>query len=145
MPDRPIIIFPAATTIERTKRPSFSPGFNKPSALQQRQRLQRRFDRIANSLRNLQSQIEGLDPELVIVLEAFGSITDVARRAANIPGLEWLTELDLIDAEPSDGFQYDQDSSKPYFSSLISMYDVHLGGQQLPSATVLIRFPIAFP
>ena len=39
------------------------------------------------------------------MLEAIGSVKDVAKAAENIQGMEWLAELDLEDADPEFGFQ----------------------------------------
>ena len=41
----------------------------------------------------------------VIVLETIGeSVEGFAKAAAQVPGLEWLAEMDLEDVEPADGF-----------------------------------------
>ena len=55
----------------------------------------------------------GIEPEQVIVLETIGETVDgLAQAAAKVPGLEWLAEFDMEDAEPFGGFQDAKDPSK---------------------------------
>ena len=52
------------------------------------------------------------EPEQVIVLETVGAVKDVAKAASKIPGLEWLTELDLEEGDAGDGFKDTKDPTK---------------------------------
>ncbi|NQU75832.1 MAG: S8 family peptidase [Planctomycetes bacterium] len=104
MPEKPILIFPTAKRTNRHKRSPAWLGLALPLPAQQRQRLDAKFRRIVESFASVQFGITGLDPEQVIVLEVIDDIVDLAKAAEKVPGLEWLTELDLDDIEPADGF-----------------------------------------
>lgn len=105
MAERPILVFPSAVVEERANAGGGGRGIGRPSPEQQQLRLTKKLKDIADSFIGLQTQVEGLDPERVVVLETVGSVTDVARRASAIPGLEWLDELDVEDIEPVGGFE----------------------------------------
>jgi hypothetical protein len=110
MPVQPFLFFPRPTLAARAKLGGGGGKFRKPTAAQQRQRLQTRFQQIADALRDVQPVVPGLEPEQVIILEtASESVADVAKAAANIPGLEWLAERDLDDVAPEFGFQNEDD------------------------------------
>jgi len=85
-----------------------------PTAAQQKARLDQRFLDIVASFAQVETSVSGVEPEQVIVLEAVDSVEDVAKAAENIPGMEWLSELDLEDADPEFGFQYadEKDAAK---------------------------------
>ncbi|HVC98850.1 MAG TPA: S8 family peptidase [Pirellulales bacterium] len=98
MPERPLLFFPEAVPGERRNRGGGGGNVAKPTAAQQRQRLDARFQQIAQSFRAVQPTVQGLAPEEVIVLETLGDKVDgLADAAARIPGLEWMAELDLDD------------------------------------------------
>ena len=106
MAKKPILLFPAprvavlpATTQKAIAKPQ------RPTAAEQKARLDSRFEAIANSFSDMAMSAPATDPEQVIVLEAIDSVKDVAKAAENIPGMEWLAELDLEDADPEFGFQ----------------------------------------
>jgi len=85
----------------------------KPSAADQKAQLEAKFRSIADSFQHIQATVQGIEPEQVIVLETIGETVDgLAQAAAKVPGLEWLAELDLEDAEPVGGFQDAKDPLK---------------------------------
>lgn len=106
MPEQPFLVFPAPTLGTKARLGGGGGRFRKPTAQQQSQRLQAKFQQIADGLRDVQTTSTGIEPEQVIILETVTvSVTDVAKAAARIPGLEWLAERDLEDIEPEFGFQ----------------------------------------
>lgn len=105
MAERPILIFHTATVEGRGRARGRGRGIGRPTPEQQQARLTQKLQDIADGFTGLQVEVEGLDPERVVVLETAGSVTDVARRASEIPGLEWLDELDIEDIEPIGGFE----------------------------------------
>ncbi len=85
----------------------------KPSAAEQKARHDHKFREISNSFQDLTTSIRGMEPEQVIVLETLGeSVEKLVNAAKQIPGLEWLTEIDLDDCEPCDDFQDEKDAAK---------------------------------
>ena len=117
MAERPFIFLPPPEFDNRQKLPGGGSGFRKPSPSQQRPRLNQRFETIALSFRGLQADIQGIEPEQVIVLETVtASVERVANAAKKIPGLEWLAELDLGELEPDYGFEDEQNPVRgPFF------------------------------
>src|SRR5271167_2611514 len=105
MASRPYILFPRPATTTARRLGGGGAEIRKPTAEQQRQRLEQRFQDIARSFVDLQPAVAGAEPEQVIVLETIAkSVDGVAKAAARIPGLEWLAERDLEDSDPADGF-----------------------------------------
>lgn len=106
MPDLPFLFFPPPTLTERQTLGGRGSAYRRPTAAQQRARLQTKFDTIALSFQDLQTTVAGAEPEQVIVLETLtDAVQDVAKAAARIPGLEWLAERDIDDVAPEYGFE----------------------------------------
>ncbi|MFV1967514.1 MAG: S8 family peptidase [Pirellulaceae bacterium] len=113
MPQHPLLFFPEPTEAERRRPPGGGGGVRKPSAAQQRQRLDTRFQQIAQSLQSIQPTVQGLEPEQVLVLETIGEhVPGLAKAAARFPGMEWLAEMDLEDVAPQAGFESDREPDK---------------------------------
>ena len=105
MAERPFLILQRAAIEPRRSLRRGGGPIIKPSASQQQQRLDAKFHHIAQSFQHVQTVVQGLEPEQVIVMETLGKTVDgLAKAATKIPGLEWLAEMDLEDAEPSYGF-----------------------------------------
>jgi hypothetical protein len=96
MPDRPILIFPAANVAVREKlTPYFPPPPPRPTQAQQRQRLAARFQALGPRFGIIQADTGGVDPEQVIVFEIIGSLSDFQRTVRRIPNMEWLGDFDI--------------------------------------------------
>lgn len=122
MPERPFLPFPKAAAESRQKLGSGGGKVIPPTPAAQKLRLDKKFLDIVSSFDTLQSTVEGIEPEQVIVLETLGkSVDELAKAAAKIPGLEWLAELDLGSAEPADGFQDAKDAAKPLSARLYAV------------------------
>ena len=105
MAEHPLLFFPKAVAEPPSRRGGGGKSVKTPSAAEQQARLDDRFRQIAQSFQDLQASVQGMEPEQVIVLETIGdSIEEFAKAAAQVPGLEWLAEMDLEDADPADGF-----------------------------------------
>lgn len=106
MAELPLLLFPKATVDQPARRGGGGATLVKPSAAQQKKRHDEKFQQIVNSFQDVKSSVEGMDPEQVIVLETVGAdVEGLAKAAAQVPGLEWLTEIELDDVPPTDGFQ----------------------------------------
>ncbi|MCI0464437.1 MAG: hypothetical protein L0Z62_46485 [Gemmataceae bacterium] len=112
MAELPLLFFPKASTELPARRGGGSSPITKPSAAEQHARLDKKFRTIAKSFQDLKSSVEGLEPEQVIVLETIGSVEGFAKAASKIAGLEWLTELELEEGDPGDGFKDTKDPTK---------------------------------
>jgi hypothetical protein len=113
MPQHPLLFFPEPTEAKRHKLPGGGGAIRKPSAAQQWQRLDARFQQIAQSFQSIQPTVQGLDPEQVLVLETIGEYVEgFAKAAAQIPGMEWLAEMDLEDIAPQAGFESEKEPDK---------------------------------
>ncbi len=113
MPDRPLLILPRPVPIDRASQGGGGQVITVPSLAEQRRRLESRFQAVVDSFQTVQATPDGLAPEQVIVLETIGeSIDGLAEAAQNIPGLEWIAELDLDDVVPQAGFSLTKDPTK---------------------------------
>jgi hypothetical protein len=123
MPDRPLLILPRPALAPRSRRGGGGAGFTRPTAAQQQQRLDARFREIADSFQTLQANVQGLDPDQVIVLETIGpTVAGVAQAASQIPGMEWMAELDLGEVPPEHGFAAEDDPTKQLGCRLYAVF-----------------------
>ena len=108
MPEKPILIFPAATVAARQSAgggpQQVSPV---PSKTSQVQRLATRFQALMPAFGTPQVNPEGVDPEQVIVLETIGSLADFQNVVKKISGMEWLGDFDADVAAGDPGFLAD--------------------------------------
>jgi Subtilase family len=106
MAEHPLLFFPKAVDEASSLRHGRGGSLKTPSAAEQQARLDNRFRQITQSFQDLQASVQGMEPEQVIVLETIGDSTEeFAKAAAQVPGLEWLAEMDLEDTNPADGFR----------------------------------------
>ena len=106
----PILIFPTYETAARAKKSGGDPEIHLPNPVRQGerlgpqiQRLERAFDDRAGDIR---AEVDGAEPEKVIVLETVGSVSDFMNAVRRIEGMEWLAELD-------EEFAVDEDFYRP--------------------------------
>lgn len=111
MPDRPLLLFPAPDTADRTTGSGFSPRVHRPSHGRQGQRLSPIFTRLQAEFSSrrveLQQTAAGADPEQVLVIETVGGVDNFANAVKRIAGLEWMAELGTDEIAPDDDF-YDE-------------------------------------
>lgn len=105
MPDKPILIFPAATVVARQPlSQSFLPPRRRPTQAQQRTRLAARFQALSQSFGVVRADTTGLDPEQVVVFEVAGSVADFQNVVRRIGGMEWLGDFEVDIAGPDPAF-----------------------------------------
>lgn len=106
MPEKPILIFPAATVAARQDLPqNFSPPpSRRPTQGQQRRRLASRFRALSQNFGKVRADTAGLDPEQVVVFEVAGSVSDFQNVVRRIGGMEWLGDFEIDIAEPAPAF-----------------------------------------
>lgn len=101
MPERPLLRLPAPEPISPPPLPRGGGGIVTPSHAAQAGRLRPTFQRLKEALERgpddllqLRDDPTALAPDRVIVFEVAGTIDDLARAAAKVPGLELLVEYD---------------------------------------------------
>lgn len=105
MPDKPILLVPTPAAAPREKlRPARPSPRRRPSREEQAARLSDRFAALGSEFGTAQPNLDGIDPEQVIVLETVGSVSDFQNVVRQIPGMEWLGDFEVEVAEPAAGF-----------------------------------------
>lgn len=113
MAEQPFLIFPQPVIGNRRSLTGGGGKLRLPTAEEQRARLDAKFRQIAQSLQQVQTTVQGIEPEQVLVFETIGeTLHDLVKAAENVPGLEWLAEMDLDDIESADGFADEKDPAK---------------------------------
>lgn len=108
MPDRPLLLFPTHEKIKATNTRAIPGAVHRPSASRQGERLTPVFAELQAAFEarrvELQAASSGIDPEEVIVFETIGSVDKFISAVQKIPGLEWMSELEVEDIEPDEDF-----------------------------------------
>ena len=109
MPDRPLLILPSpGEPLSRRKKGSGNAKFNRPSRDRQAERLVPRFELLQQAFEarraRLRVEAHGIVPEEVVVLETVGTVDGFIHAVENVPGMEWLAEIDEEDIPPDDDF-----------------------------------------
>lgn len=116
MATHPFLLFPKAAAPE--KKANLPPGFGAkvttPTPGRQKERFEQKFKDIVAGFDDLQPAADGLEPERVVVFETKAdTVTDFARAAANVAGLDWVGDLDLGDVPQDDEFKVVGEDQKP--------------------------------
>lgn len=106
MADRlPLLFFPKAKSFPlKTGHPFVPPPIHYPSHEQQADRMRSQLERIEEHFRryaaSIDSSIEGMEPESVLVIEVAGNLKDFRQAIEAVEGLEWLGEWEVENIEP---------------------------------------------
>ena len=134
MSELPLIFFPRPTVQRRRTLGGGPDSYQRPSAVQQEQRLRAKFDEIIGAFEDFQTTVTGIEPEQVIVLETLtASVENLAKAASQIPGMEWLAERDLEEVAPDFGFQDGDDPTANIPRRLYALMSNQRGMQELIS------------
>lgn len=108
----PILIFPTHVTAARAKKHGGETAVHLPNATRQSERIGPQIQRLEQAFAEgrgaLRADVEGAEPEKVIVLETVGSITDFFNAVRRIRGMEWLAEVDEEMAADQDFYRPDR-------------------------------------
>jgi Subtilase family len=108
----PILIFPTYVTAARAKKGGGETQVHLPTAARQGARIGPQIQRLERAFADgtgaLRTDVEGAEPEKVIVLETVGSISDFFNAVRRIGGLEWLAEVDEEMAADQDFYRPDK-------------------------------------
>lgn len=113
----PLLLFPLpGEPAPREKLTSNIPHLARPSAERQGQRFGPRFQQLQSTLERHTLELQnapGDNPELVLVIEIIGQVSEFVRAAQLVEGLEWLAESFESEIEPDDDFYDTEDNQKP--------------------------------
>ena len=107
---RPPLSFgpPSAGPIPTGPRRFAAAGVTGPGPERQQQRLGPQFTALQQALQagrvDVAEETAEADPELVVVFDLVGTVAEFARAAGQVPGLEFLLEVDGDEFEPDDDF-----------------------------------------
>lgn len=80
----------------------------KPTIGQQQHRLAPKFKALQNAFQRqnmeIQKEVDGIDPERVLVFEVAGSVDTFIKATRKIKGFEWLGELEGGECDPDENF-----------------------------------------
>lgn len=112
MANRPLLLFPAPESVDRTKRRSFPGRIHRPTHTRQGERLSPLFAQLQIAFNErcveVQPTTAGIDPEQALVIETIGNIENFANAVKRIDGLEWMGEIEADEIAPDTDF-YDED------------------------------------
>lgn len=108
MPNYPLLIFGAPSSIDRSNKPWGTPKISFPNRTRQRANFNSNIQRLNESI-NLESSfitenMPFVDPEFVLVFEIIGNIKDFYRAVNKVPELNFLIDIDIEELEPDDSF-----------------------------------------
>ncbi len=113
----PLLLFPNPTPVRREAGQSSPPSIHVPNHARQRERLGPRFNNIQVAFDERRLEIQGDvpndDPDLVVVFETVGAVSDFIRAAERIPGMEWLFGTSEAQFDADEDFYDRQNVEKP--------------------------------
>jgi len=121
MENRPVLILPAAKTLERSKGHGGGATVLGPGRIRQAKRLETRFSLLEQSLEKIfvQQDALGLSAETVVVFEVAGDVQRLQNAFKNLHW-EWMGEFELEDkAEKDYFFTLDKKNEKDFVSKYI--------------------------
>lgn len=162
-PQFPLLIFAEPANAER-ERLSGGPGrsFTKrPGAAEQGRRLSGKWTALEQAMQNetaaLTADLQGIDPELVLVFEIIDDVTDFYRAVQRIDGFEFLAEFDEFDVAGDGVFVVDDDESQTFNGTLFllasnqvalaevkNLWDQYLADETAPFPRNLGRWKYVF-
>lgn len=104
----PLLLFAAPTAADRNPGAGGGSPIQRPGIGRQRARVAPKLALLSQAFAarrlTLQQVAPAENPELVLVFETVGSVTDFAKAVAKVPGLEWLVEWQDEDIAPDEDF-----------------------------------------
>ncbi|MEN6358238.1 MAG: S8 family peptidase [Armatimonadota bacterium] len=137
MATRPIVIFPEATPAARNKKGGGQAKVHCPGFTRQSERILPQLDVLEHQIeaRKVQASpdMPTAEPEMVLVIETIGSISDFMRAVDKVEGLEWLAEWDEYDIAADEDFYIEEHPENPLSGRLYLVMSNHAGVSQLTS------------
>lgn len=108
MADRPILLFSEPALVGRRTVGGGGQALRFPTPRTQVRRIGPRIDDLERQISQrqiaLRTDVTGVVPEEVLVLETVGRLEEFWKAVEGIPGLEWLADQNVDDIEPGEGF-----------------------------------------
>ncbi|MBF0147194.1 MAG: S8 family peptidase [Magnetococcales bacterium] len=109
MTERPLLILPVpGAPVERKKKRGGNGKFGLPSCQRQAERLAPRFQVLQDTFEKkqaaLRTDVTGVSPEDVLVLETVGTVEKFISALQRVEGMEWMGEIELENIPPDDDF-----------------------------------------
>jgi hypothetical protein len=107
---RAILTFgpPDISAIPKVEKPSVPPFVRRPSSGRQGERLAPQFAALSAAFEARRLELSSMthedDPELVAVFDLAGPVDSFYKAASNVPGLEFLFDVEDDDVDPDDDF-----------------------------------------
>jgi hypothetical protein len=121
--NKPLLILPKPTKLDRQGLNGGGSQIRFPDNKRQKKRLNSKFQNLKNTFQELKTELRedlnGIEPEHVIVFETVGSIDDFYKAVKDIPGIEWLFEFDAEEIAANEDF-YKEETSETSESSVLS-------------------------
>jgi hypothetical protein len=112
----PLLFFPNRARAERNKLGGNGGRIHTPGIDRQRERIAPQLIVLQQAFEAKRIQLQQTapleNPELVLVLEVVGSVTDFSKALRLVPGLEWLLELAEDQIEPDEDFHEEAESKR---------------------------------
>lgn len=120
----PLLLLAKSKTEVRSSLPNTPIFVGYPSKKRQKARLDSKFLDLERSfhqsLSSLRRELNGTEPEHIVVLETVGTVDDFYRAVKDIAGLEWLYEFEGEEIEPDEDFHYIKDEETDLSKTLNS-------------------------
>ncbi len=137
MPNKPILLFPTASSVDRyKKKKNVLSNLKHPALERQEQRLGPKMDVLEEAFNSqrvlLDSEASGIEPEMVLVFETRGTIDSFYKALKNIPDMEWLGELES-EFESDDDFYIEDKEEKNIRGRVFFIFSNYAALQELLS------------
>ncbi|WP_035726313.1 hypothetical protein [Gracilibacillus boraciitolerans] len=98
MNDKPILMLPKPTTVDRATRNGGRGSTRYPEHNEQVRRILPKFRRLESAFDSergkISESIAGINPEYALVFETVGTIENFVNAVRKIEGLDWLSEIE---------------------------------------------------
>lgn len=135
MAEHSILILPQPRIERKASLGGRGRKVTRPSPGEQLERIQKRFQNIIRGFQQVQSSVEGIEIEQVVVFEVLATAVErLAQACAKIPGLEWLVDIEVDSVAPVAGFDYaDEKEDRTLPCRLYAVMSTQKGLQELIS------------
>lgn len=114
----PLLMLPEPSEQDKGGRPGFGSPMHRPSVEVQGKRLSPKLTRLANAFDSkrirVQTNPDGMEPELALVFEVAGSLSSFFGAVTRIDGLDWLFDIEDDEMLPDEYFYPEEDADSSF-------------------------------